>query len=131
MSVPGMPPTLIPKSPVSRTTGRKIAATMDRVTMARFIRSADRTNLLSVNGSLVLDSQLSDLSSGAEVTDIDFLDASSVLSSQCAAARATGRTSQFSSRVTGPYAPVRPPSHEIQTKNDRQISSLRNPAPCG
>src|SRR5690606_21456247 len=79
-----------------------------------FIRAADSVNLLSVNGDLVLDSQISDLSTGTEAPDISFLDAASVLSGQCAQARSTGRSSRFSSRPTGPYSLVFEPS--IQTR---------------
>ncbi|WP_168176210.1 filamentous hemagglutinin N-terminal domain-containing protein [Novosphingobium sp. PC22D] len=69
-----------------------------------YIRSADRINELSVDGSLFVDSQIRDLSAGIETPSADFLDAASVLSGQCAAARSTGATSRFTSRVTGPYA---------------------------
>lgn len=67
-----------------------------------YIRSADRVNQLSVDGALIVDSEVGDLSTGAEAIDLSFLDASSILRGQCAAAR-SGGVSQFTARVTGPY----------------------------
>jgi filamentous hemagglutinin family protein len=69
-----------------------------------YIRSADRVNQLSVDGALIVDSEVGDLSTGSESVDLSFLDASSVLRGQCAAAR-TGGVSQLSTRITGPYVP--------------------------
>lgn len=74
-----------------------------------FIRSSDRLNLLSVNGALLVDSQVGDLSTGAEQTDLSFLDASSVLRGQCAVTR-RGGTNQLNLRATGPYAAILPPA---------------------
>ena len=102
-----------------------------RIASDYLIRSADRSNLLSVNGDLLLDSQFSDLSAGTEAPDIDFLDASSVLSSQCAAVRASGQTSRFSSRLTGPYAPVIESASQHSAAGDRKLSALSRLAPCG
>lgn len=68
-----------------------------------YIRSSDRLNLLSVNGLLLVDSQVGDLSTGAEQVDLSFLDASSVLRGQCAATR-RGGVNQLNLRATGPYA---------------------------
>lgn len=73
-----------------------------------YIRSADRLNLLSVNGSLLLDSQVGDLSTGAEQVDLSFLDASSVLRGQCAGPR-RGGTNQLNLRNFGPNAAVAVP----------------------
>ncbi|UVO54398.1 filamentous hemagglutinin N-terminal domain-containing protein [Sphingomonas sp. SUN039] len=73
-----------------------------------YIRSADRVNQLSVDGALIVDSEVGDLSTGAEAEDLSFLDASSVLRGQCAAAR-TGGVSQLSTRITGPYVPYTRP----------------------
>ncbi|MBX9796954.1 filamentous hemagglutinin N-terminal domain-containing protein [Sphingomonas sp.] len=70
-----------------------------------YIRSSDRLNRLSVNGSLLVDSQVGDLSTGAEVADLSFLDASSVLRGQCASTR-RGGTNQLNLRATGPYAGI-------------------------
>ena len=73
-----------------------------------YIRSADRVNQLSVDGGLIVDSEVGDLSTGSESIDLSFLDASSVLRGQCAVAR-SGGVSQLSTRITGPYVPfVRP-----------------------
>lgn len=104
-----------------------------RISSDFFIRSADAANLLAVNGSLVLDSQLSDLSTGAETPDIEFLDASSVLRGQCAAARQTGRTSNFTSRVTGPYAPSAEETPATTALSAREPIAVATPgrAPCG
>lgn len=74
-----------------------------------YIRSSDRLNLLSVDGSLLLDSEIGDLSTGAEQIDLSFLDASAVLRGQCAASR-RGGTSQLNLRATGPNAGSAPPS---------------------
>lgn len=74
-----------------------------------FIRSADRLNLLSVNGSLLLDSQVGDLSTGAEQVDLSFLDASSVLRGQCAGTR-RGGTNQLNLRTFGPNAAAAVPA---------------------
>lgn len=70
-----------------------------------YIRSSDRLNRLSVAGSLLVDSQVGDLSTGAESIDLSFLDASSVLRGQCAATR-RGGTNQLNLRATGPYAGI-------------------------
>lgn len=73
-----------------------------------YIRSADRVNRLSVDGGLIVDSEVGDLSTGSESIDLSFLDASSVLRGQCAVAR-SGGVSQLNTRITGPYVPfVRP-----------------------
>lgn len=73
-----------------------------------YIRSADRVNRLSVDGGLIVDSEVGDLSTGSESIDLSFLDASSVLRGQCAVAR-SGGVSQLNTRIIGPYVPfVRP-----------------------
>lgn len=69
-----------------------------------FIQSFDRLNVLSVDGTLLLDSSVQDVSSGAETPDVAFLDASRVLSGQCPTARLTGEISRFSTSSPGPYA---------------------------
>ena len=73
-----------------------------------YIRSADRVNRLSVDGGLIVDSEVGDLSTGSESIDLSFLDASSVLRGQCAAAR-SGGVSQLNTRITGPYVPYARP----------------------
>ncbi|MCB2060738.1 MAG: filamentous hemagglutinin N-terminal domain-containing protein [Novosphingobium sp.] len=95
-----------------------------------FLRSADRINLLSVNGDLVLDSQFSDLSAGTETPDIAYVDASSVLSGQCAGTRATGQASRFTSRVTGPYVSGLPLSRKPREEPDRQAIALPQLSLC-
>lgn len=71
-----------------------------------FIQSADRANVISVDGSIELQNNFYDVSAGTALPSVDFLDASRVLLGQCAAARATGETSRISWRNTGPYAQV-------------------------
>ncbi len=80
-----------------------------RITSEYFIQSADRPNIVSVDGSIRLQSNIYDVSAGTAPPSLDFLDASRVLLGQCASARATGETSRISWRNTGPYAflPVR------------------------
>jgi hypothetical protein len=81
-----------------------------------FIRSADRANLVSVDGSFLIDSNLTDVSSGTTTPATNFLDASKVLSGQCAATRASGETSVLSARKTGPYA-VAPPTQPTSMRS--------------
>ncbi|HYD46233.1 MAG TPA: hypothetical protein VEA79_13290, partial [Phenylobacterium sp.] len=76
-----------------------------------FIRSADRLNLVSVDGSLVIDSQIDNVSSGVAAPDVSFLDASSVLRGQCPPARLGGAASQLSLRALGPLS-ARPAAGE-------------------
>jgi filamentous hemagglutinin family protein len=79
------------------------------ITSDFFIRSFDSTNLLSVDGTLLLDSQVQDVSQGAETAELVFLDASSVLAGQCPGARLTGEVSRLGMARPGPYArPARP-----------------------
>ncbi len=72
---------------------------------AFFIRSSDALNLVSVDGSLLIESNVGEQITGTEVAEVPFLDASGILSGQCAGVRQSGELSQFSSRITGPYAP--------------------------
>lgn len=90
-----------------------------------FIRSPDRVNLLSVDGDLVLDSQVSDVSAGVSIPDVSFLDASGVLRGQCPAARSGGITSQLSLRAYGPYAPAPPPP-----ASDLHLGGATRPGGC-
>ncbi|MEE4152642.1 MAG: filamentous hemagglutinin N-terminal domain-containing protein [Erythrobacter sp.] len=85
-----------------------------------FVQSADNVNVIAVDGDVVLDSQFADLSRGTETTTVDFLDASSVLNSQCAAVRQSGQTSVFSSLVTGPYTRLFPSGAHDQSKADQE-----------
>jgi hypothetical protein len=68
-----------------------------------FIQSFDRLNALSVDGTLLLDSSVQDVSSGADSPDVAFLDASRVLSGQCPTARITGEVSRLATSSPGPY----------------------------
>lgn len=91
-----------------------------------YIRSSDRLNLLSVDGSLLLDSEIGDLSTGAEQVDLSFLDASAVLRGQCAATRRSG-TSQLNLRAIGPHAGTAIP----KTSRQSPLSQLEVPIHCG
>ncbi|MFD1612672.1 beta strand repeat-containing protein [Sphingomonas tabacisoli] len=68
-----------------------------------FINSFDRRNLVAVDGSIAVDASIYDVSAGTTTPTVTFLDASRVLSGQCAAARASGQTSLLSARPLGPY----------------------------
>lgn len=69
-----------------------------------FIQSADRPNVIAVDGSILIQSNLYDVSAGTAPPSLEFLDASRVLLGQCASVRATGEASRISWRNTGPYA---------------------------
>ena len=69
-----------------------------------FIRSADNSNLLLVDGDLVVDSQVGNVSSGIDTPDISFGDAAGVLAGQCRAARNSGSVSRLSIDQVGPLA---------------------------
>lgn len=70
-----------------------------------FIRSADNSNLLLVDGDLVVDSQVGNVSSGIDTPDISFGDAAGVLAGQCRAARSSGSVSRLAIDAVGPLAP--------------------------
>lgn len=69
-----------------------------------FIRSADNSNLLLVDGDLVVDSQVGNVSSGIDTPDISFGDAAGVLAGQCRAARSSGSVSRLAIDLVGPLA---------------------------
>ncbi|MFN4097489.1 MAG: filamentous hemagglutinin N-terminal domain-containing protein [Sphingomonas sp.] len=69
-----------------------------------FIRSADNSNLLLVDGDLVVDSQVGNVSSGIDTPDISFGDAAGVLAGQCRAARSSGSVSRLAIDQVGPLA---------------------------
>lgn len=69
-----------------------------------FIASADRVNQIAVDGAFHLDSNIYDVSNGTAVPSVAFVDASKVLSGQCASARNSGETSRLAVRATGPLA---------------------------
>ena len=68
-----------------------------------FINSFDRRNEVSVDGAFAVTADIYDVSAGTTTPVVNFLDASRVLSGQCAATRASGETSQLSARPLGPY----------------------------
>ncbi|MDM7955899.1 filamentous hemagglutinin N-terminal domain-containing protein [Blastomonas sp.] len=69
-----------------------------------FIRSADNSNLLLVDGDLVVDSQVGNVSSGIDTPDVSFGDAAGVLAGQCRAARSSGSVSRLAIDAVGPLA---------------------------
>lgn len=73
-----------------------------------FIASSDRINTVAVDGVLIIDSQVQDVSSGTEEPELPFLDAGDVLSGRCNAVRESGQASHFARRAPGPYAIERP-----------------------
>ncbi len=91
------------------------------ITSQFFIRSSDRLNEVSVDGSLVLDSQVGEQIAATPPVDLGFLDASGILSGQCAPARQGEGQSRFSSRITGPYA--LPPARAPVTAGEPQSSA--------
>jgi filamentous hemagglutinin family protein len=68
-----------------------------------FINSTDRLNTVSVDGELLLQTGVYDVSSGTTTRELSVLDASKVLRGQCPSARAAGVVSQLVSRPVGPY----------------------------
>ena len=73
-----------------------------------FIASADRANQIAVDGAFHLDSNIYDVSNGTAVPSVAFVDASKVLSGQCASARSSGETSRLTVRATGPLVGAAP-----------------------
>lgn len=69
------------------------------------ISSADRLNVIAVDGVVEFSSSIYDVSAGTVNPDLSVLDASGVLRGQCPAVRATGQLSQLTLRPIGPYAP--------------------------
>jgi len=74
-----------------------------------FITSADRLNVIEVNGVLEFSNAISDVSAGTVDPDLDVVDASGVLRGQCSALRGTGQVSQLTVREVGPYPAAAPP----------------------
>jgi hypothetical protein len=80
-----------------------------RITSDFLIRSFHSTNTVSVDGTLLFDSQIQDMSQGSETPELAFQDASSVLAGQCSGALLTGEVSRLGVARPGPYArPQRP-----------------------
>lgn len=69
-----------------------------------FINSADRANVVAVDGEFVLAAGLYDVSSGTVNRNLSVVDASKVLRGQCPSVRSTGEVSQLITRPVGPYA---------------------------
>jgi filamentous hemagglutinin family protein len=67
------------------------------------INSTDRENVVLVDGTQAFN-QEQDVSSGANVIEVPFVDSSNVLAGRCPAVRARGEASQLSVPYTGPYA---------------------------
>lgn len=94
------------------------------ISSAFFIRSSDTVNLVSVDGSLLIESNVGEQITGTEVPTVDFLDASGILSGVCAGARELGEVSEFSSRVTGPYSmPASPAPTDLQDSDAQDAAS--------
>lgn len=93
-----------------------------------FIRSADRLNIIKVDGSINIDANLYDVSAGLSNPGLSFLDSSKVLSGQCAAARVSGETSEISAKSYGPYVPSGLPEIKDITAISGPIST--GAAPC-
>jgi hypothetical protein len=87
------------------------------ITTTTLISSSDRLNRVSVDGALVLDSQVQDVSRGLEEDVIPPVDIGEVLKNQCRAARLTGAISAL--RFTG-IGHRRPPKRfTFLRKHDR------------
>lgn len=74
-----------------------------RISSNFLIRSADAFNALTVDGNLILDSQIQDVSQGIEELDVPIVDAFSILIGQCSGTRSDGLVSQFRTKPNGPY----------------------------
>lgn len=74
-----------------------------RITSGFFIRSTDVPNVLLVDGDLLLDSDVEDVSEGTQELVTSFVDAFGILISQCAGTRNDGLVSQLGLRARGPY----------------------------
>ncbi|MFS2109071.1 filamentous hemagglutinin N-terminal domain-containing protein [Sphingomonas sp. Sphisp140] len=72
------------------------------------IRSSDAINTLNVDGTLILDAQVQDISQGIEELDLPFVDAFTILIGRCAGTRGDGLVSQLRLRLRGPYPTWQP-----------------------
>ncbi len=68
-----------------------------------FISSTDRLNVVSVDGSLQLDSSVQDVSQGADPAEVTFVDPLGVMRGRCPVVRAGGETSRLGLIAPGPY----------------------------
>ena len=75
-----------------------------RISSGYLIRSADRLNQILVQGDLVLDSEIEDVSEGTQELEARFVDAFGILISQCAGTRNDGLISQLGISAAGPFA---------------------------
>lgn len=75
-----------------------------RITSGFLIRSADARNQILVDGDLILDSQIEDVSEGTQDLEARFADAFGILISQCAGTRNDGLISQLGISASGPFA---------------------------
>ena len=74
-----------------------------QIASSYYIRSSDRPNLLSVDGSLLLDSDVQDVSQGADTDEVTFVDPLGVMRGRCPVVRAGGATSRLGLVTLGPY----------------------------
>ena len=68
-----------------------------------FIASADRPNVIEVDGTLTFSNAIYDVAAGTTDVDLSMLDASGVLHGQCSSVRASGRISQLNIPQSGPF----------------------------
>lgn len=73
-----------------------------RISSRRLIRSTDVINQLAVDGNLVLDSDVNDVSQGTLELPISVLDPFGILVQRCASARESGEASRLSMGLRGP-----------------------------
>lgn len=101
-----------------------------------FIQSFDRPNIVTVNGAFLLDSNVFDVSTGTAAPSVSFLDASRVLSGQCAGVRSSGEVSRLGGRTTGPFAPLppalppAPASSSSSGSRTVDVAAVEASAPC-
>ena len=101
-----------------------------------FIQSFDRPNIVTVNGAFLLDSNVFDVSTGTAAPSVSFLDASRVLSGQCAGTRSSGEVSRLGGRTTGPFAPLppalppAPASSSSSGSRTVDVAAVEASAPC-
>jgi hypothetical protein len=98
----GTPLAIISHGGVIRALGDSGGANV-RIDTPYFIASADRLNIVDVNGTLTFSNGIYDVSAGTSDVDLSMLDASSVLQGQCSSVRATGQVSQLNIRPAGPF----------------------------
>ncbi|HTU09571.1 MAG TPA: filamentous hemagglutinin N-terminal domain-containing protein [Allosphingosinicella sp.] len=75
-----------------------------RITSGYLIRSSDRLNQILVNGNLVLDSEIEDVSEGTQELEARFVDPFGILIGRCAGTRNDGLISQLGISTVGPFS---------------------------